>query len=77
MTFFVIRLLVAQGPTHLVRDGSAEHMQDLVSLVPGVEKPRRRLPNLRGELSHSCVATTSCIARCSRGFIGPSPRSIS
>jgi hypothetical protein len=38
-------LVVPRGP-HLIRNRSAEHMQDLVALVPGVAKSDRRLPHL-------------------------------
>ncbi len=50
MTLSVIRLLVVQRPPNLLRDGSTEHVQDFVSLVPSVEKPHRRLPHLRRRL---------------------------
>ena len=47
MTLSVIRLLVVQRLPNLIRDRSAEHVQDFVSLIPRVEKPHRRLPHLR------------------------------
>jgi hypothetical protein len=47
MTLSVIRSLVVQRPPNLVRDGSTEHVQDFVSLVPRLDQPHDRLPHLR------------------------------
>ena len=47
VTLAVVRALVVPGSPNLLYHGTGEHVQDLVSLIAGLEQSHRGVPNLR------------------------------